>query len=54
MKNVSKSILIEPFTLKSITGGTLLHETVLDIEANKRVCLLGENGIFRIEGDGVY
>lgn len=44
MKNVSKNIYIEPFTLKSITGGILLNETTLDLEANKKICLIGENG----------
>jgi ATPase subunit of ABC transporter with duplicated ATPase domains len=44
VKNVSKNVAIDPFTLKSITGGVLLDRTELTLEANKKYVLLGENG----------
>lgn len=43
-KNVSKTVDIDPFTLKSITGGILLDQTRLYVEQNKKVCLIGDNG----------
>jgi len=44
VKNVTKSFEVDPFVLKSITGGILMTDTVLTMEQNKKYVLLGDNG----------
>lgn len=44
VKNVTKSFEVDPFVLKSITGGILMQDTVLTVEQNKKYVLLGDNG----------